>query len=289
MQKTVVVVAWAFGLAGCAIGQKVDYRHQSVALNAYSGYDSSSRYTIGVLDTRGDEEHRVGTLHSLVGIPWAITTSSEQPLADDLAASIVDALQRNQVPTVAATIRAGTSVAEARKLVTPKKGDIGVLLTMKEFFSRSWFATNFTFDMVLEVIDSHGSVLASSEEKGDSHADMAELAQLSSSAITRLFLNQDVRKVIQKLGSRSPPTISPPEPEPSIAAPPAEEKPLTPLVAPTPPSDGKRRAPLGASRAEPDAAKPAQPPLSSQKCSVDQVLKLKELKMSDDQIKAACQ
>jgi hypothetical protein len=152
---------------------------------------------------------------------------------------------------------------------------VGVLVTMKQLFTRTWFSTSFTYDLLLEVVDATGTVIALSTARDDLSLGAEEtVTQMAGSAFSQLFGAPDVRAALRDT-FRSSPT------KPAAAS----VSPVTPAAEPSPAvvvpasSTSPRRAPLG----ETPPTAPAQ-----QKCSVDQVLKMKEMRMSDQQIKAAC-
>lgn len=250
-------------LFGCAFGTTVDFRRQTIGLAAYSAAEMPGSFRLGVLDARGETEGRVGTSHALLPIPWPVMTESAKPLADDTTAAILAGFERTKLPAHRVIIPPSSSVAEARRAVRPDRGDVGFLFTIREFWVRTWLATSFTYDVLLEVLDADGAIVASAEARDVESVGDYDAPQLAGPVFTRLLTAPQIRAAAKRLTQRSPSAVAVPMQLPAEAPVPHEAPPVSP-------SPVKRPNPA--------------PP----KCSVDQVLQMKVMALTDAQIRAAC-
>lgn len=276
-------------LVGCAIGQTIDFRRQTVGLAAYSAAEMPGTFRVGVLDKRGDTETHVGTNHGVIPFPWPVTTESGKPLAEDVAGAILAGFERTRLRTYGVRLSSATTVSDARVEVRPFRGDVGYLFTIREFWVRTWFSTSFSYDVLLEVLDADGAIAASAEAKDVEALGDYTPAQLSGQLFSRLLIAPQIRAAAKRLTERSdkgsrpaPPT----EPQPSPATPvSAPEQPVTkpsPVAAPPPAQVPEQPT----TKSLPTT--PTKPPARATKCSVEQVLKMKAMALTDEQIRAAC-
>jgi hypothetical protein len=262
MRLTTVVLCLQC-LFGCAFGTTVDFRRQTIGLAAYSAAEMPGSFRLGVLDARGEAEARVGTSHALLPVPWPVMTESAKTLADDTTVAILSGFERTKLPAHRVIIPASNSVAEARRAVRPDRGDVGFLFTIREFWVRTWLATSFTYDVLLEVLDADGAIVASAEAKDVEPVGDYDAPQLAGPVFTRLLTASQIRSATKRLTQRSPGAAAAPMQLPAEAPAAREAPPITP---------GPVKRQSGA------------PP----KCSVEQVLKMKAMALTDEQIRAAC-
>lgn len=248
-------------LLGCAIGTTIDFRRQTVGLAAYSAAEMPGSFRIGVLDARDETEARVGTSHGLIPFPWPVMTTSGQSLAADTTTAMLSGFERTKLPAHQVVVPPATSVAEARRAVRPDRGDVGLLFTIREFWVRTWLATSFTYDVLLEVLDADGAIVASAEARDVESVGDYDAPQLAGPVFTRLLIAPQIRAAAKRLTQRSPSAVVPMQLP--AEAPAARDAPVSP-------SPVKRPSPA--------------PP----KCSVDQVLQMKAMALTDEQIRAAC-
>jgi hypothetical protein len=280
-------------LSNCAIGTTIDLRKQSIGLAAYSSAEMPASFRIAVHDARGEEPTRVGTLHAILPIPWPVYSESKKALADDLTDPLLTAFARSKLPAHQVSIEPTATSTEARQRTRPEAGDAGLLFTIRELWVRTWFSTSFTYDLLLEVVDSAGAVIASSEAKDSESVDDYGVEQLSGQAFSRLLGAPAIRNAIRKTMTRTSAASKETPPSTSSAAPAPPEQPQNqpaPATTSTPPST---RTPLGisASKTSPTSQSSATKkpsPEQSAKCSVEQILKMKEMGLSDAQIRSAC-
>src|SRR5256885_13519900 len=153
---------------------------------------------------------------------------------------------------------------------------------------------NLTYDVGLEVVDSSGKLLAEAALKGEDVIDKSNRQKpkraTPSAAAVALF--EDLLKVNNiraALSGETPAAATPPNGAPTRtateAAASSPAKSAAPTVSSTSRSDIKetQRSQSAPTRENPQAAQP------ERKCSVEQVMKMKDLKISDAQIKAACE
>lgn len=250
-------------LLGCAIGTTIDFRRQTVGLAAYSAAEMPGSFRVGVLDARDETEARVGTSHGLIPFPWPVMTTSGQSLAADTTAAMLSGFERTKLPAHQVVVPPATSVAEARRAVRPDRGDVGLLFTIREFWVRTWLATSFTYDVLLEVVDADGAIVASAEAKDAEPVGDYDAPQLAGPVFTRLLIAPQIRAAAKRLTQRAASTGS-------TSVPPQQPVELPSVGATKPDSPG--------------SAKPQRTP----KCSIEQVLKLKGVGLSDEQVRAAC-
>ncbi|MFM8443210.1 MAG: hypothetical protein ACKN9W_07715 [Methylococcus sp.] len=155
-------------LAGCAFGNKHDYRQAQPSL-AYSG---AQKISVGVHDqrpevVRGDvDEDYVGMQRGGYGNPFRIGTLSHKPLADEMAKLLVDALRKSGAQ--AAPVRLAPSLKQDQALSVLKAGqpDKSLLLVLRDWESDSYVGTELRYDVDMKVFGRSGNLLASKTAKG---------------------------------------------------------------------------------------------------------------------------
>lgn len=153
-------------LAACAVGQTHEF--------------SSAR---PVIQTKGDDEVAVATLDSrpyvlsgdksvtFVGLqrggfgnPFEVHTSSGQPMASDLTASIEAALKQNGFEVRKVDTEPGQSVEDLIDIMTGTS--TAILVVVSELKSDTYNNTAFLYDLTLKVFDRNGMLIAESQVDG---------------------------------------------------------------------------------------------------------------------------
>ncbi len=168
MRGLAAVVCLAFLLSACAVGNS----HRYDLGNAEFELDSEKSVAVSVVDLRpyvvdGDKEPKfTGLFRGGFGNPFDVTTNSGRPLAEDLTNSIVAALKRDGIDAKAVQVKAQTNEAGARSLILASQADRCSVLYVREWKSDTYFNTGLDYNLMLEVLSSDGSVIASQVVKG---------------------------------------------------------------------------------------------------------------------------
>lgn len=158
-------------LAGCAIGNKVDYRAQSINLNT----GSQKTIALGVHDQRpyvlsGNKDPQfVGIQRDGYGIPFNVSTESGGSLAQDLTAAISNGLTRGGASVQSQTYPHQTSNDAVAKQLLALNAEKFLFITFREWKtdSYSFMSTNLQYDITAQVLQSDGTVLAENHLSGD--------------------------------------------------------------------------------------------------------------------------
>ena len=257
--KVILLFACPAILGACAVGQRIDYRGSS----NFATLAIDEAVTVGVQDERpyvingNKKPNFVGLMRSVYGIPYSVTTTSGDPLADEIGSLVVGAI--NQKTTFASQIKipVATSSESRNALFGSMKSARAYLIEIREWETDTYVKTTLTHDVSLSVMNSAGTILATKNSIGEetlgSRADRANLA----TAISSIFgtLVNDPVIVAASKGSVDSPVIPP-------------------LTSPTPPTPPNSDVRSGEGK--------------SAGCSVDQVLDMKKTGLSEERIRAAC-
>ena len=159
--KSPVLTFCACLLTGCAIGNKFDIRHATAV--APSG---SSTVSVGGVDEReylrkGEiEPEYVGMTRGGYGNPFRVKTASKQPFAQE-AAQVVAA-------SLGSRVRGAVKSYSTRDAALHALRSIGAqrlaLLRVKAWESDTLINTSVNVDLVLEIYNSAGNLIASSSD-----------------------------------------------------------------------------------------------------------------------------
>lgn len=155
--RLVFVLALASQIAGCAFGQRVDYRRAA----PYVTVTSDKQVAVAVVDerpyvlARSKRPTYVGTLRALYYNPYNVTTYSGDPLAADIREAVRSALVRASIQAVPSASTDRASGPNQRLL----------LIRMREWKSDAYMSVRFDYDLTASVIDENGRVLASKDAK----------------------------------------------------------------------------------------------------------------------------
>lgn len=156
-------------LAGCAIGNKVDYRAQSVSLNT----GSEKSIALGVHDQRpyvlsGNKNPQfVGIQRGGYGNPFNVSTESGGPLAQDFATSISNALTRSGAKVNAKAYPHSASNDAVTKQLLAVDAERFLLISYKEWKTDSFLNTSLHYDITAQVLQSDGTVVAENHLSGE--------------------------------------------------------------------------------------------------------------------------
>jgi len=176
-------------LAGCAVGNRYDYRGAIVGLPV----TGSGNLAVDVIDERpyiASHEKKpdfIGLQRGGFGNPFNVTTTSGHPLAQDMRDAITSALQKQGYFIVAAGGAA------------PRKLELRVL----EWKSDSMMRLSVAYDLVLSVFDGSGALLAKSATKGSDvqgggfeSQNAATAAHVFEARFTELIRDEAVHKAL---------------------------------------------------------------------------------------------
>ena len=198
-----LIVASAF-LTGCAIGNKYDIREARAV--APAGY---STVAVGGVDEReylkrGEiEPEYVGITRGGYGNPFRVKTATKQPFAEEAAGVVASSLGKR----VRGPVRSYGSTEAALHALRSGGAQRLVLLRDKAWESDTLINTSVDADLVLEVYNAGGKLLASSSDKAyrdlggniaspPMHARKVVLAELSRS-LTRLMEQPSVANALK--------------------------------------------------------------------------------------------
>lgn len=183
----------AFGLGGCAVGNRYDYRTAIGGLPV----SGTGEVAVAVTDARpyvvsGEKgPDFVGLQRGGFGNPFDVKTASGGPLADEMRNAIANALQRQGYKVLAANQPA------------PRKLDLNVLEWKTDVMARM----KVLYDLTLSVYDGSGTLLARSASKGEEvlgggfeSANAASAAKAFELRFTELVRDEAVRGALAGAG-----------------------------------------------------------------------------------------
>lgn len=159
LRKCLAIVAVSSALAGCAVGQKVDYR-LSVP---YASARTETTVQLAVIDDRpyilskSKKPTYVGTLRGLYYNPFNVNTASGDPLASDIQDALWSSFRRSNIPGALAT-----SFAKA------DPGKKLFVLKIREWKTDGYMRLRFDYDITGTVLDESGHELGVKSAKGSS-------------------------------------------------------------------------------------------------------------------------
>ena len=250
MRNFLILFALLF-LSGCAMGHTTNFQGTS---NFKLGYQMPP-ISLGVVDKRpyvldGNKTPTYsGTQRSIGGVPWDVNTASGNPLAQDLQGLIGTTLVKNGYNVENSNIFPMTTTEiEAAKILS-QGGTKSVLLLLNEWRTHVYFNPIFEYDLKMSVIDTEGKIISSSFEKGTIEFGEDKKVKNFGEAVTIVF-----DELFNDQNVKSALLTDHDYQVPQV------EKVL----------------------------KPENQARTESKCTTDQILKMKEMGMSNLQIKAAC-
>ncbi|HEX5160130.1 MAG TPA: hypothetical protein VFV88_00300 [Steroidobacteraceae bacterium] len=167
--RLVAMLLACAALAGCAVGQKFSYADGYIALLANR---SDTPTAVAVLDqrpyilSRDKRENFVGLSRGGYGNPFNVTTKSGAPMAADMAAGIVRALEANGQPAAAVIVLPAEGIEGAKERLKFTRAERQLLFILREWKTDTYEHTGLWFDVTLDVYDESGETLASKQISG---------------------------------------------------------------------------------------------------------------------------
>lgn len=206
--------------------------------------------------TNGDKKPNfVGLERSLFGVPYSIYTFSQNSFADDMGQILLSSLNKEGIDALKVDypLNTATTTFLSNNSVTGRKS---LIFTFNEWKTDMYGRMTFHYDVTLTVYDDKGNKLASSNEKGSKGLkNDGEFGENPAVVLVNASNN-----VLSNL-INSPQIIT--------------------VFTPT--------AVLSDEIDVPTEKTVQSKPQSDEKCTVQQVLKMKDAGLSDNQIEAACQ
>jgi len=260
--KNLAILFTLLLLGGCAMGRTTSYQ-------GHSGFKPEYKMpliTLGVIDKRpyvlnGNKSPTYcGTLRSIGGIPYDVNTASGKPLAEMLQAFIGTTLMKHGVNVDSMTsLPMDTTETEAAKILTAEDRK-AVLLLLNEWRTHIYFNPIFEYDLKMSAIDIEGNIISSSFNKGTMEFGNDKKVKKFSDVVTivfdKLFNDQKIKSALLTDQEHQSPELDKTE---------IQEE-----------TKEKVAIPKKSTKEKP-------------KCTTDQILKMKEMGMTNSQIKAACQ
>jgi hypothetical protein len=166
--RFVLCAAIAFVVMGCAVGRQHEYRVQLPVF-----LEGRGRVAVAVHDQRPDvvdgseDLDYVGMQRAGFGNPWDVTTESGNALAEDWARTVVDALHRGGFAGEVVSTSPAQAHLEVVSRLRATRADALVLFTVHAWHSDTFGDTTVHRDVVLEVIEPSGRLLAVVRSGGD--------------------------------------------------------------------------------------------------------------------------
>jgi hypothetical protein len=164
---SVLLLALAI-IGGCAVGNKYDYGSVTVALPV----KGNGALAVGVVENRpyvlNGQKHSdfIGIQRGGFGNPFEVTTSTGNPLADDMAKSLAVALTNSGFTVSTLGIQSPDEAVIATTIARDGRPR-NIILTVNEWKTDVMMRIRVLYDLELKVADNTGRVLAINSLKGD--------------------------------------------------------------------------------------------------------------------------
>lgn len=173
--NAILVLTFLVPAAGCAVGQKQSFSKVQVAV----GYGGTTTIAIAAQDRRpyvlsgNSPPTYVGTQRGSFGNGFDVTTESGAPLALDFGRVLRRSLsaRRYKVTLVSAGVRR-TREQTVTALAQTKASRL-ILLAVNEWATDTYNGTDLSYNLVMEVMDDSGRVLARSSVHGEDRLGMS--------------------------------------------------------------------------------------------------------------------
>ena len=152
---------------GCALNNNQDYEARALSLPVTSG----RTIAVGTQDQRPlvvkgpEREHYVGHQRGGYGNPFLVTTKDLKPLAGVVTNVVKSALQQKGAKVTPVALSPRTSTGNAHAAFAATKADRWMMISMKEWDSDTYVNTDLDYDLLVQVFDGEGKLLASNELK----------------------------------------------------------------------------------------------------------------------------
>jgi hypothetical protein len=206
--KKLVLIVFVFILAGCAVGNKYNYRTSPMALPVRPV--DHKAVVVSVEDCRpyvlsGQREASfVGIQRGGYGNPFDVTTVSGGPMTEDMAAAIVRGL--NAVGYSVTYVLGEPEILLLLKKAAKEKATRIVVLKVYDWKSDIYLGTTLSCDLQLSVFDGKGQLLAKNtmkfeEEIGGAQIGADKNSQTVSDEFAKrigyLFSKEEIRNALE--------------------------------------------------------------------------------------------
>ncbi len=169
-----ILIISAATYRGCAVEQKLNYQSIDTEIEA----DPSASYAVGVLDKRevvlkGNRDAKfVGYMRSGAGAAFPIGTVSDNNFADDISVSLVRSIGKKGASAESVITDYKMSSDKVLSLLQATNSNKLLMITLIKWRSDTkplgaWkVATEMTYDLLLQVFDTGGKLLAENKVEG---------------------------------------------------------------------------------------------------------------------------
>lgn len=150
-------------LTSCVIGRKVQYDK----LTANIECAGTNSVLITTLDHRKPIKKmeklrfKVGYLRDIYGIPFGISTKSDQTLADDISSSISETLTKKGYKCSVLSVNPEESKDIAIEKLKKSNSEISILFLIDSWWTDTYFKTKLDYDISINIYNKSGEILAS--------------------------------------------------------------------------------------------------------------------------------
>jgi hypothetical protein len=194
-------------LGGCAVGVKHDYNQTALDLGA----TTSATVAVGTLDHRPyvtagtTAPNFVGMSRGGFGNPFDVTTKSGKPLASDISGSIVGSMKGKGVDAQVVELKPALSSDAAKTALLAAGTQRSVMITLQAWESDTMINIGFTYDLILQILDKEGKLLASKAQLGNENLGSTGFTPGGGDAVLArfrrmmegIFQDPDVAKALQ--------------------------------------------------------------------------------------------
>jgi len=242
-------------LSGCAGGKNYNYSNTPIDVETHG---DNIKISVGVHDQRkyivtGEKYPQyVGIQRSVSYVPWNVNTQSGRPMADDFLLSITSSLKSKGYKVTSVSLSEKNDRDEVLAQLRKNQDDRLLLFTIDEWYFDVFYKVRMSCSMKLEVFNNDGALLAFAEDKKEIwEDDQNAIPDVEFKAtVENLLTNEDIVMALN-------PKIN-----------------LEALVK----KETKQPIVIQETLAE-----------EITKCTTDQILTMKNIGMTDDQIRSACQ
>ncbi len=195
-------------LSGCAVGNKYDYQQAEVSLPV----QGSEQISLGVIDNRsyiinGDKPANfIGLQRGGFGNPFDVTTSSGQPMTDDMTEVLSRSLE-NAGFKVTKLYFSSPDTSLVANIIKKDGQQKNIILTVSEWKTDSMMSFALIYDLLLQVKDSKGEEIASASIRSNGKETLSgagfeeQNSRTATSAfetkISRLFNNPSIVEALK--------------------------------------------------------------------------------------------
>jgi hypothetical protein len=163
---------------------------------------TKERLSVGVLDHRpyilnhDKEEYFIGIQRGGFGIPISLQTPTAKPLAEDMTNALVNALKNTGTTVNSIKITPTTDMNSVLQIAKSQQSEKVIILTLQNFKTDTYQATDFIYDLSLSIFDLQGHELATKRVQG---TDNLGRDMLTPQSIVTKFAPQAFQKKLEEL------------------------------------------------------------------------------------------